>query len=176
MTFFCNILGSFFNYNVINFTCDFSSTAVLWQLMHSHPTEQSLPFLLQPQRPVVQPVIHLQPLSNALILLRTANTFSSMSHCIMSSPLLVTCHPCSVIGASVMTLKSACFHMCITQQDRIQCSIRATFEGIISFSNRTLSHIVCHISSSHAAWCCCSVNPEPQCLANELLEMGFQTS
>ncbi len=40
--------------------------------------------------------------------------------------------------------------MLITQHERSQCSFRAPIDGIVSFSNLTLSEMVSRISSIHA--------------------------
>ena len=129
------------------------SDCVLEQLVHSHPSEHSLFFFMQPHREVVQPVLHLQPFRSWMTRCLTASMLLSLSQSKLSDS-LVTFHPKLARGLRTMWLFSAFFHMSRTQHVHFQWRYSASVLGMISLSNCILSQIVCLMSSSQLQCCC----------------------
>ena len=124
---------------------------MLQQFVHSHPAEHVWDRFLHLQRLVVHPVAHLQPFTSVSTWSRILLMFSALSHCMVSSPLLI-CQPYSDTGSNDMLLWSACPHRWRTQHDLFQWSLSASLEAITWFSYMVRYHIVSRISLSHL-WC-----------------------
>ena len=125
------------------------------QFVHSQPSPHFLFFPLQPQRCVWQPVLHPHPLSRPATLSITSLIFVSLYHTIPPS----FSHPHSVSSLGFKVFLSAWLQTSNTQHDLFQCRCSASVLGTISFSNWTLSHIVCLILCSHSVCCCNGVSP-----------------
>ena len=113
---------------------------VLEQFVHSHPSEHSLFFFLQPHREVVQPVLHLQPFRSWMTRCLTASILLSLSQSKVRDS-SVTFHPKLAREWRTMWLLLAAFHMSSTQHVNLQWWYCASVLGIISLSNCILSQI-----------------------------------
>ena len=122
------------SFSVSSSSCDVgwfnSCTRTFVHRWHSHPAPHSLPFLWQPHRLLLQPVLHVQPFprksSVCCICCCTSSASQSMEY-----PLLSLDHPWDSGGASpsYWSALEEFSHICFIQHDLIQCLHSAVSVG-----------------------------------------------
>ena len=103
--------------------------------------QSSFPFFLQPHLFVSHPVTHWQPVISCFTRFLTSSMFSWLSHTTWISPFTIS-HSFPANGLKTSWARLASLHMCMTQQDLFQCSMRASLLGTISHSDFVRTHTV----------------------------------